>query len=139
MITLHRTSSPPWTRRVLLYFVPHIFKVHFAPLSTMNFVILLNFIGKWPKILLESGLHAFIENMSYGLSLCVYISIIPCPWNFRFVLWMLKPLNAALKTRFLFNISSNFCLRYYEIFISLFASSLNLKENPADTLDTIGM
>ena len=42
-----------------------------------------------------------------------------------------------MKTRFLFDISSNFRLRYYEIFIPLFVLSLNLKENATDISDTI--
>ena len=44
-----------------------------------------------------------------------------------------ETLTAALKTRFLFDISSNFRLRYYEILIPLYALSLNLEENAADT------
>ena len=42
-----------------------------------------------------------------------------------------------MKTRFLFDISSNFRLRYYEIFIPLFVLSLNLKENATDISVTI--
>ena len=60
-------------------------------------------------------------------------------WDFQLVFCTWKPITAELKTRFLFDISPNFRLRYYEIFIPLFALSLNLKENAADTSDTIGM
>ena len=42
-----------------------------------------------------------------------------------------------MKTRFLFDISSNFRLQYEEIFIPLFVLSLNVKENAADISDTI--
>ena len=103
----------------------------------MNFVILLISIGKRPTTSSESGFHTLIENMSYGLSSsCVHFNN-SLSWGSQFVLNTWKLLTVALKTRLLFDISSNFRLRYYEIFIPLFALSLNLKENADDT-DTIG-
>ena len=74
----------------------------------------------------------FAHHMDYLLH--VYISII-----LRSGVSNLKPLIAALKTRFLFDISSDIRLRYYEIFVPLFALSLHLRENAADTSDTVGM
>ena len=71
-------------------------------------------------------------------SSCVHLDNSPS-WGFQLVLYMWKLLTAALKTRFLFNISFNFSLRYYEIFIPVLALSLNFKENEADTSGTIRM
>ena len=77
--------------------------------------------------------------MSYGLfSSCVHFNNSPS-WDFQLVLYTWKPITAELKTRFLFDISPNSRVRYYEIFIPLFALSSNLKQNAADTSDTIGM
>ena len=115
-------------RECFLYnvFIPRIVNVRFAPLSTIKLVILLISVSKCPTILSESGLHTFIGNMLYGLSSsCVHFNNFLF-WGFQFVLDTWKPITAAVKTRLFFDTSSNFCLGYYEIFIPLFALSLNL-------------
>ena len=62
------TSSPPWTRGLLLQCLPRILTATCAPLSMVNFVIQLISIGKCPTISAgESGLNTLIKNESYGL------------------------------------------------------------------------